>query len=130
MYGAVFFNNILISLCLYQMVVDSSQLSWLRIFKFTAEFIAVSMEYFTHCYCSEMLDDCHGLMLSALNESRWECCTNQTKRDLVMLFRRVQKPNYWRLCNGAIVINSAFFLKVIKVAYTFVNFMRLKGNVR
>ncbi|KAL1461521.1 hypothetical protein WDU94_013408 [Cyamophila willieti] len=128
-YGMIVSNNIMISLCLYQMFVDPSQLSLLRIFKFNAELIAITMEYFMYINCSEVVDDCNGLVLKALNDSRWECCTNQTKRDLVMVLRRVQKPNHWRLCNGAISINFAFFLKVIKVAYTFVNFMQLKGNV-
>lgn len=125
--GILIANNILFSLCLYQMVVNPTKLSQYRLFKFIAEFIAVTIEHFLILNTSEQVDDCNVLMRQAITNSGWHKCTNRTRRDICMLLRRVQIPNYLKCTGGAIVASRIFFLKLVKLSYSFVNFMRLKS---
>ncbi|KAL1461621.1 hypothetical protein WDU94_013499 [Cyamophila willieti] len=121
------FNNILISLCVYQLMFSPPDLSPSRYFKFVGQLIALLVEYFYICNCSEWVDDCYGLIRTSLAESSWYACSNRTKRDLCMLWRKVQKMNHLRFYDGALIMNRVLFVKVIKVAYTFLNFMKLKN---
>lgn len=118
----------MISLCLYQMVVSPVKLSALRYFKFVCELASVVMQYFVICDCSESINECHALMRRALLSSHWHAWTSETRRDAVMLVRRVQRPIFLKFYNGAFVLNRIFFLKVIRVSYSFVNFMRLNHH--
>ncbi|KAL1459060.1 hypothetical protein WDU94_011070, partial [Cyamophila willieti] len=113
---------ITISLCLHQIIVSPSSLPALRYWKFIQGSIGVGMEYFFFCDSSEVVDNCHGWIRKAVAESRWDRCSNRTKKDLCVFIRRVQQPNYLKFHNGAIVLSRIFFLKVCKVAYTFSNF--------
>ncbi|KAL1458490.1 hypothetical protein WDU94_008636 [Cyamophila willieti] len=129
MFGIILANNIIIPLCLYQMVTaDSGTISIMRYFKFIAELIATLMQYYFMCNASEMADDCHGALRTALVRSRWDRCSYGMRRDLLMLVRQAQRPNYMSFYNGAIVLSRVQFSKVVKVAYTFINFMRTKDN--
>lgn len=110
------------------MVVSPNSLSLLRYFKFIAVLIADLIGYFNVCNCSEDLDECNARVRQALIMSDWHACKNVTKRDFVMLVRRVQISNHVKFCIGAFVVNRIFFTQVLNVAYTFVNFMRIKQS--
>ncbi|KAL1459666.1 hypothetical protein WDU94_011623 [Cyamophila willieti] len=117
-------NIILYSLCLYQLVVSTTHMSPLRYFKFAAEFLSFLVEFFIICNSSEVADDCSIMIVYAIKNSNWEKCSNQTKRDLCVILRRAQKPNHARFHRGALVVSRVLFMKVIRTAYSFVNFMR------
>ncbi|KAL1453582.1 hypothetical protein WDU94_009913 [Cyamophila willieti] len=116
-----------IVLCFYQMVASSTDISLLRYLKFVAVFFAVMLEFFLICCnSSEVADDCNAMMVNAIKQCGWENCTNQTRRDLCILLRRVQRPNHLKFNQGMIVLSRLLFIKVVKLAYSFVNFMRVK----
>lgn len=116
-------------LLLYMLVASSTQISPLRYCKFVAEFIGVILEFFILCNSSEVSDDCGNMVHNAINKSSWQMCSNNTRRDLCILLRRVQKPSHMKFHNGAIVLSKVLLVKVIKIAYTFVNFLRFKTVV-
>ncbi|KAL1462430.1 hypothetical protein WDU94_014264 [Cyamophila willieti] len=78
---------------------------------------------------SEIAADCNVLLNTALINAEWTKCSITTRKDLCMLIRRVQCTDYLSFNGGAILTNRIFYLKLIKVAYTFVNFMKLKSSM-
>ncbi|KAL1456979.1 hypothetical protein WDU94_001659 [Cyamophila willieti] len=120
----VFGNNVVFILCLSQLVASSTHLPPLRYFKFAAVFFAVMLEFFVFCNSSEEADNCNELIVNAIKQSSWAKCTIWTRRYLCIMLRRVQTPNHLRFHQGTVVWSRIFFLKVVKVVYTFVNFMR------
>ncbi|KAL1453770.1 hypothetical protein WDU94_010083, partial [Cyamophila willieti] len=122
--GFVLANNVLLVLCLYQLVASSTTLSPLRYFKFLAILSGMMIEFFAICNSSEVTDNASGMVVNAIKTSHWDKCTNETKRNLIILLRRVQRPNHLKFNNGMIVLSRLLFLKVVRVAYTFVNFIR------
>uniref|UniRef100_A0A8D8ZJG0 Uncharacterized protein n=1 Tax=Cacopsylla melanoneura TaxID=428564 RepID=A0A8D8ZJG0_9HEMI len=119
-------NMIIIILCLFQLVGSSANLSPQRYFKFCIELVAVLAAFFVYCDSSERADMFHDMMRQALTESSWERCSRRAIRDLIMVIRRVQRPNHCRFNNGMFVLSRLMFLKVIKMAYTYVNFFKNK----
>uniref|UniRef100_A0A8D8X680 Uncharacterized protein n=1 Tax=Cacopsylla melanoneura TaxID=428564 RepID=A0A8D8X680_9HEMI len=118
-------NYIVFVLCLYILVASNIPLSPQRYFKFLGEFTIFLLEFFLICNSSELMDDCSGMVRDAVNTSNWINCSKQARRDLRMILRRVQVPNHLRFHQGTVVLNRLFFLKVFKVVYSFVNFMRV-----
>ncbi|KAL1457028.1 hypothetical protein WDU94_001705 [Cyamophila willieti] len=117
-----------LSLCLYQLTLSSGTLSKITLYKYAFEFIGVTGDYFYLCYCSDTLDDCHAMLRRAITDSDWYRCSNKTKQDLCIFLRRLQRPNHLRFNQGFIVLSKEFFVKVVKVSYSFVNFLRLKSK--
>uniref|UniRef100_A0A8D8R9P9 Uncharacterized protein n=1 Tax=Cacopsylla melanoneura TaxID=428564 RepID=A0A8D8R9P9_9HEMI len=119
-------NMVNIILCLFQLVASPADISLQRYFKFTAEFISILASFFLYCESSEYQDNNNGMVREALTQCGWETCSTQTKRDLMMLIRRVQRPNYSRFTNGTFELSRLMFLQVVKLAYSFVNFFKSK----
>lgn len=115
----------ILSLNLYQIMLLDLEVSKIRSVKLLSEFITVLVGYFMLVNVSEISDDCNGLLRRALIHSAWVQCSYRTQRDLCILLRRVQKPNHLKFYSGAIVLSRVFFLRNMKVAYSFVNYMRL-----
>ncbi|KAL1453140.1 hypothetical protein WDU94_007310 [Cyamophila willieti] len=127
MFALVISNIEYIVLCLYQMVASSDNISLLRYLKFVGVFFVVLLEFFLICCnSSEVADDCNEMMVNAIKQCRWEMCSDQTRRELCMILRRVQRPNHLKFNEGMIILSRFLFLKVVKLAYSFVNFMRFK----
>ncbi|KAL1457063.1 hypothetical protein WDU94_001736 [Cyamophila willieti] len=124
----IFFNNLIFALFLFQLTLSSISMSKARLCKLVAEFVAFGIQYFYLCNKSDLLDDCNGNILRAIgNSGCWMRCSSQTRRDLCMLIRRVQKPNHLRFFQGAIIISRDYFMRVVKLSYSLVNFMRIKS---
>uniref|UniRef100_A0A8D8T7E3 Uncharacterized protein n=1 Tax=Cacopsylla melanoneura TaxID=428564 RepID=A0A8D8T7E3_9HEMI len=122
----VMLNNVLFALCLYQLTASSfKSISKARLYKLVLEFMAVFVQYYYLCHSSETLDDLQIRVNRAITRSLWFKCSNNTRRDICMLLRRTQGPNHLNFYDGAIVLSRAYFLSVVKLSYTFVNFMRL-----
>uniref|UniRef100_A0A8D9BFV6 Uncharacterized protein n=1 Tax=Cacopsylla melanoneura TaxID=428564 RepID=A0A8D9BFV6_9HEMI len=121
-------NSVFISLCLYQLVASSVQLSLLRYMKFFAFSFGIMLEFFLFCNSCELADECSGMVLNAIKYSSWENCTNESRRTLCTMLRRVQKSNHPRFHQGAIVLSRFTFFKVVKVAYSFVSFIQTFKN--
>lgn len=115
--------NMMISLCLYQMV-NSTSLSALRLIKFTIEYGGVLFCYFILCHSSDSLDNCHGLLRRAVNTRHWETCNPRTRRDIGLFLRAVQKSNHLQFYGAFVTLRRFLFLRVLKVSYSFVNFMQ------
>uniref|UniRef100_A0A8D9F7G1 Uncharacterized protein n=1 Tax=Cacopsylla melanoneura TaxID=428564 RepID=A0A8D9F7G1_9HEMI len=115
-----------IILCLFQLVASPADISLQRYFKFTAEFISVLASFFLYCESSEYQDNNNGMVREALTQCWWETCSTQTKRDLMMLIRQAQRPNHCRFINGAFQPSRLMFVKLVKLAYSFVNFFKSK----
>uniref|UniRef100_A0A8D8X2N8 Uncharacterized protein n=1 Tax=Cacopsylla melanoneura TaxID=428564 RepID=A0A8D8X2N8_9HEMI len=122
----VILNNILIALCLYQLTANSTKsISKARLYKIVLEFMGIFFEYYICVHFSERLDDFQSRVNRAISKSHWYKCSKSTRRDILMLLRRTQGPNHLNFYDGAIVLSRAYFLSVVKLSYTFVNFMRL-----
>uniref|UniRef100_A0A8D8VQ11 Uncharacterized protein n=1 Tax=Cacopsylla melanoneura TaxID=428564 RepID=A0A8D8VQ11_9HEMI len=120
----------LISLCVYQLVAASSELSPMRYIKLLASFVGIMCEFYLICNSSEEADDCNMLLANAVKYSSWEKCNYRTRRDLRMMLRRVQCPNHLRFNQGLVVLSRVYFLKIVKVAYSFVNFMSSQAAMK
>uniref|UniRef100_A0A8D8X2I6 Odorant receptor n=1 Tax=Cacopsylla melanoneura TaxID=428564 RepID=A0A8D8X2I6_9HEMI len=101
------------------------ELYGLRFFKLTMEFLAILGTIFFTIDGSEMADDCNGLLRRALVDCSWTKCSSKTRRDICMLLRRVQRSHHMKFYDGAIVLSRVFFLNITKIAYRFVNFVRI-----
>lgn len=117
-------HNTTISLCLYQMV--NTSLSPLRVIRFTLQYATLLLEYFATCNSSDILHDCHDLLSSAVNTCQWETCTPSTRRDICLFLSRVQRPNHMQFFGGLIILRRYMFLSVLRVSYSFVNFMQIQ----
>ncbi|XP_026685350.1 uncharacterized protein LOC113470827 [Diaphorina citri] len=120
----VVFTNLAFSICLYQLTDTSSSLSKVRKCKFLFEIITLTLQYFFLNNSSEIMDDCNAMVCRSINSSHWQHCTLDTKRGLMSLLRICQRPNHLEFYGGVIIPSRDFFLKVIKIAYSFVNFIR------
>uniref|UniRef100_A0A8D9BD78 Uncharacterized protein n=1 Tax=Cacopsylla melanoneura TaxID=428564 RepID=A0A8D9BD78_9HEMI len=124
--GLVITNTVVIVLCLFVLVTSSTDISPFRYLKFVIYFLAVMLEFFVVCCnSSEVADSSNEMIVNAIKQCSWEKCNNQTRRDLCVMLRRVQRPNHLKF-NGVLVLSRPLFLKVAKWAYSFVNFMRFK----
>uniref|UniRef100_A0A8D8ZS75 Uncharacterized protein n=1 Tax=Cacopsylla melanoneura TaxID=428564 RepID=A0A8D8ZS75_9HEMI len=118
--------SICLCLCLYQITLMSNSLSFVVLVKVVFQIISVIAELYYICYCSEALDDCHAKLHRAIINSGWYRCSNRMKQDVCFLLRRLQRPNHLKFNQGFIILTKDFFVKVLKVSYNFVNFLRLK----
>ncbi|KAI5743779.1 hypothetical protein M8J77_022094 [Diaphorina citri] len=100
----------------------------MRIFKFFIEFITVATQYFFLNNCSEVMDDCNTMVCRSITFSHWQHCTRDTKRGLMSLLRIVQRPNHLKFYGGMIILSRVFYLNAVKIAYSFVNFMRMQKS--
>lgn len=119
-------NTAMISLCLYQMV-NATSLPPLRLTRFIMEYVGVLLQYFVICNSSDTLDNCHGLLCRAVNTCHWETCTPRTRRDICLLLSRVQKSNHVTFFGAFVILRRFLFLRVLRLSFSFVNFMRLQG---
>lgn len=126
MFIKVIFNNIIFALCLYQLTLSSNSMSKARLYKLIAEFVAIAFQYFYLCNMSDLLDDCNTKVERAITNSEWHNCSNRTRRDLCMILRRVQQQNHLRFYDGMIILSRYYFMRVAKVSYSMVNFMKIK----
>ncbi|KAL1454283.1 hypothetical protein WDU94_010555 [Cyamophila willieti] len=115
------------SLCLYEMTVSLDSMSSTRVSKTCIYFLGMTVQYFYFCNCSETADICQTMVRQSLLQCDWHAISIETRRNLTVMLAKIQRPNHLRFYNGMLVISRAFFLKVVKTAYTFVNFMRLKS---
>lgn len=129
MFVFIIANNFMFCLCLYQMVLSPTALSPMRYLKFSGEIAAVAMAYFLLCNASEILDDGNASMERAVLNCAWHKCSVDTRRDLCLILRRLHRRNHLRFYNGAVVLGRRFFLGVLRLTYSFFNFMRLRGAV-
>ncbi|KAL1450986.1 hypothetical protein WDU94_003288 [Cyamophila willieti] len=126
MLSKVILSNLLFMLCLYQLTASSIKyISKARLYKLVLEFIGVLSEYFLLCYFSEKLDDSQICVNRAIVKSHWYKCSKNTRRDICMLLRRTQGSNHLSFYKGVIVLSRGYFLSVVRLSYSFVNFMRL-----
>ncbi|KAL1462901.1 hypothetical protein WDU94_014704 [Cyamophila willieti] len=125
----VILSNLLFALCLYQLTASSSQsMSKVRFYKLVLEFISVFVTYYYLCHSSERLDDWQSRVNRAITKSHWYTCSKNTRRDVCMFLRRTQGPNHLNFYGKALVLGRAYFMSVVKVSYSFVNYMRLNTS--
>ncbi|XP_017304173.1 uncharacterized protein LOC108253894 [Diaphorina citri] len=121
-------TNLTISLCLYQMVVILDNKSGIRFYKSLIFFLAIAWKYYFICESAETYNTCSEDIRRSIINCNWHKCTNQTRRQLMFMFRRAQKINHLAFYRGVIILNRAYFLSVARVAYNFLNFMRLRNQ--
>uniref|UniRef100_A0A8D9BJM6 Uncharacterized protein n=1 Tax=Cacopsylla melanoneura TaxID=428564 RepID=A0A8D9BJM6_9HEMI len=100
-------------------------LSVFRLLKLILEAGTVLVGTFFLANMSELLDDCNGRMRTALADCSWINCACATQRDICILLRRVQCALHLKFCNGLIVVTRMKYLDAVKLAYSFVNYMRV-----
>uniref|UniRef100_A0A8D8Z3Y1 Uncharacterized protein n=1 Tax=Cacopsylla melanoneura TaxID=428564 RepID=A0A8D8Z3Y1_9HEMI len=115
----------MMALLIYQVMFFDSKLSRMRFIKLNMEVVAVFGDLFYLINVSEISDDCNGLLRRALVDCSWTKCSSKTRRDICMLLRRVQRSHHMKFYDGAIVLSRVFFLNITKIAYRFVNFVRI-----
>ncbi|KAL1452906.1 hypothetical protein WDU94_007091 [Cyamophila willieti] len=117
--------NLTFSLCLYELTLNT--ISKTRLFKFFVYLVGMGVQYFTFCDCSELVDTYQDMFRLSILQSDWHSISTQSRRDLCIVLAQLQRPCHFRFYNGFFVVSRAFFLKVVKTAYTFVNFMRIRN---
>ncbi|KAI5748102.1 hypothetical protein M8J77_021883 [Diaphorina citri] len=122
-------NFIAIALCLQQIIFTLKTLPFIFALKFFGGFIAYVVQSFFWCHCSELLDDCNIMICRAIRNSQWVKCDCDTRKDVCMLLRRAQRSNYLRFSQGTITLCRKHFLAIMKIAYSFVNFMKVKNEL-
>lgn len=128
MSGAHTLNNLMLAICMYQLLANPQSLSVTRLVKFILDIAAVLTEFYYLCYCSERLDECNARLRRAVVNCDWHRCSNDTRLALCMFLRKVQEKNHLHFFHGLVFFSNELFLKVIKVSYSFVNFMRLNSS--
>uniref|UniRef100_A0A8D8TL39 Odorant receptor n=1 Tax=Cacopsylla melanoneura TaxID=428564 RepID=A0A8D8TL39_9HEMI len=103
-------------------------MSLVRNVKLIMQCCAVMAQFYFLFDTSEMTDDCHAVMRHALLQSGWVKSSSPARRDICILLRRIQVSNHFTFHNGAIRPGRVLFLKVMKTAYSFVNFMRFENK--
>ncbi|KAL1453978.1 hypothetical protein WDU94_010278 [Cyamophila willieti] len=122
--GATF----ILSLILYQVILYDPELSLMRriIPNIQLGIVLACMVFLVNV--SEMADDCNTLLRRALVECSWTKCSPQTQRGLCMVLRRVQYCQHMKFYDGAVVVSRVLLVKITKIAYSVVNFVRIRGN--
>uniref|UniRef100_A0A8D8R7V1 Uncharacterized protein n=1 Tax=Cacopsylla melanoneura TaxID=428564 RepID=A0A8D8R7V1_9HEMI len=121
----IFVGTIGVALILYQIMLFDPALSVIRLLKLIAEVGTVLVASFFIANMSELLDDCNGRMRTALADCSWINCACATQRDICILLRRVQRAQYLTFYGGLIVVTRMHYMNGIKLAYSFVNYMRV-----
>lgn len=121
----IFVYNLTFALCLYQLSTNPANISRTRVLRLLCEFICVATIFFYLCHCSERLDNCNAKLRTAVISSDWWKFSPQVRRTLIMLLRRVKKPNHFQLVYRTQVIDYAFYVGVAKLSFSFVNFMHI-----
>ncbi|KAI5717167.1 hypothetical protein M8J77_001201 [Diaphorina citri] len=117
-------NFVAIALCSYQLLFSLQILSALRVSKFIFEILVHCGQCYYWCHCSDLLDDCNIAICRSIRNSEWINCDVGTRKDILMLLRMAQRPNFLRFSQGVILLRRDHFLKIVKIAYTFLNSMR------
>nr|QPZ88933.1 odorant receptor 20 [Diaphorina citri] len=120
-------TNSAFSICLYQMVVILDMKAGIRFYEALITFVGIAFQFYFFCESAELFNKCSEDIRRSIINCNWHKCTNQTRRQLILIFRRAQKNNYMAFYSGAIIVNRAYALSVARVGYKFVNFMRLQN---
>ncbi|KAI5724501.1 hypothetical protein M8J77_003448 [Diaphorina citri] len=121
-------NFIVIALCLHRLTSGFETMSFFHLFKCAEELSLYCAQCYFACYCSDLLDDCNIMICTAIRNSKWINCDSDTRKDIWMLLRRAQRPNILKFGQGFFQLRRELFLKVVKIAYNFVSFMRIRAK--
>lgn len=119
-------NYFCITLSVCQLVLNPSSLSRLRFFRFLSECFVLVAQYFVNSDASEWTDNCSHVLIRAIQESHWYKCDLSTRWKLCVMLQRLQRSNKLTFCQGVVILSRAQFLRVMRVAYSFANTMRLQ----
>ncbi|KAL1452667.1 hypothetical protein WDU94_006874 [Cyamophila willieti] len=123
-------NHIGFVLTLYQLINQTTHMSGPKLFKFLCEYLLLVGQYYAFCVSSEMVDDFHKSMRTAVANSKWFTCSRSTRNDIRMLLLRLHKPNYPKFCNDWVVLCKPGFAGLLRLSYNVVNLLLLKSQAK
>lgn len=122
-------NTMSVALCLFQLtgLGETTSVSNLRLGKFLGEMTVCLFHHFYMCNCSEQLDQSSRQVNSALYNLNWFYAPLNLRKHILIMLHRTQLANYMKFSQGAnYVFRRESFIKMVKSAYKFVNFMKMK----
>nr|QPZ88946.1 odorant receptor 33 [Diaphorina citri] len=98
-------------------------------FKIVFEFLYTFLAVFQFAIKSESLNDCYVRLAGALYQSRWYNCSPEVRKTLCILLRNFQDSRHFFLLRGIVKVAFTFLLRMVKVAFSFINFVKLRGQL-
>nr|QLI62074.1 odorant receptor 31 [Streltzoviella insularis] len=114
------FGSLFICLTAFTFTVVDDLYKSLRYFFF---FIALIVAVLDQCIMGQSLSDSSEQLAEAIHASNWLYADQQTKRTLLMLLMRTQKP-LQLTANGYLVMNLDTFTRICSSSYQFFNLLR------
>uniref|UniRef100_A0A8D8U6G6 Uncharacterized protein n=1 Tax=Cacopsylla melanoneura TaxID=428564 RepID=A0A8D8U6G6_9HEMI len=111
--------TLILSLCVYQLVVFGPSV------RYIAQVSGSIADLLFLCEMSEIADNCNQMLIDSLVRSDWTKCCASVQKDVLMILRRAQRPNYFSFHGGVVQPSRVLMLKVLKTTYNFVNCMYL-----
>uniref|UniRef100_A0A8D9E518 Uncharacterized protein n=1 Tax=Cacopsylla melanoneura TaxID=428564 RepID=A0A8D9E518_9HEMI len=116
----LFCITLFLSLSVYQLVVFGPSL------RYIAQVSGITAGICFLCEMSEIANNCNQMLTNSLLRSDWTKCCAAARKDVLMILRRTQRPNYFSFHGGVVRPSRSLILKVLKATYSFVNCMRVR----
>ncbi|KAL1461268.1 hypothetical protein WDU94_013185 [Cyamophila willieti] len=115
-------------LSFYQMAYLRN-LPWFHCLKTFGEFVFLMLNIWHITYQSEQLNHCNEIIERAVYQSDWYKCSPDLRRKVCMLLRTGQPKKHLSFLYGLIRFTFIFFVKILKAAFNFLNFMKIEGRL-
>ncbi|KAL1450468.1 hypothetical protein WDU94_002833 [Cyamophila willieti] len=121
-----FFTTLILSF--YQLAY-LKHLPWFYCTKVLIEFLFLVGGMFHFTTQSEMLNYCNEIVNRSVYNSQWYNAGPEVKKNVRLMLQNAQKPKHFRIVDGMITINYKFMIKLWKAAFSFLNFMKMNGQL-
>lgn len=130
---SVSYYNLLILLCLVLWLLAFYQLAYMlhlsifNFFKIIMEFIFTFLSYVHFNMQSERLTSCNESIARALGRCGWYNCSPAVRRKICIFVNSVRRPRQFCLFGNSLEMSKPHLISVLKMAFSFINFMQLQG---
>ncbi|KAI5710469.1 hypothetical protein M8J75_008863 [Diaphorina citri] len=97
-----------------------------KLIRVSSEFLMTMTCYFYACFASETLAQCEAKLRLTMYTSDWVHLLPRTRRAVQLFLSRTQRDGYLNYFSGSVVMCYRQYGHVLKMTYSFVNFMNLK----
>ncbi|KAI5741202.1 hypothetical protein M8J76_011409 [Diaphorina citri] len=129
LYESIFAPFIVIWVLAFYQMAYMKHLPFYNRFKIVFEFLYTFLAVFQFAIKSESLNDCHVRLAGALYQSRWYNCSPEVRKTLCILLRNFQDSRHFFLLRGIVKVAFTFLLRMVNVAFSFINFVKLRGQL-
>ncbi|KAL1450467.1 hypothetical protein WDU94_002832 [Cyamophila willieti] len=104
-------------------------LPWFYSMKILIEFLFIVGGMWHITTQSEMLNHCNEMIEKAVYNSQWYKGSPKLKHNALLILRNARTPKYFRFLSGLAELKYSFMLAVFKTAFSFLNFMKINGQL-